>query len=279
MLGKVDGVVGVTGVVDVAAGGLDEVVDGLLIHVGRALAGELLAVGTGGVGGDQDGAVEGVHGEDLDVLDLDGVARLHDDAAVLGHAPLDPGLNGLLGANEGNGDLVAVLVGGRHAGVDDVGSPLGGHVVLVIVGGQDGVNLLERKGVDDEGDVAQVGLHHAATAHVGHLVADLHLAVAVGALAVAAPEVDRDVGAAGGLEPDAGAAEPPHGNVAGLDNLVLDVLDQPGAPLGEGVGNPLVTRHIGNSAHCCSFPLACSQTLAYTQQRSICASDFTFARP
>ena len=251
MLGEVDGVVRVTGVVDVAARGLHQVVDGLLVHVGRADTGQLLAVGTGGVGGHQDGAVKAVERDDLDVLDLHGVAGLDHDAALGGHAPLDPDVDAALRADEGHGDLVAVRVGGGHARVDDVGCPLGGHVVLMVVRGEHGVDMLEREGVGHEGDVAQVGLHGAAAAHVGHLVADGHLAVAVGALAVAVPEVDGDVGITGGLEPDARAAEPPHGHVAGLDDLVLDVLDQPGAPLGEGVGDPLVAGHVGNGAHGC----------------------------
>ena len=62
-------------------------------------------------------------------------------------------------------------------------------MVLMVVGGQDGVHLLERERVDDEGDVAQVGLHGPAAAHVGHLVSRRHLAIAVGPLAVAAPYV------------------------------------------------------------------------------------------
>ena len=262
VLGEVDGEVAVAGVVDVAAGGLDQVVDGLLVHVGGALAGQLLPVGAGGVGGDDAGAVKAVQADDLDVLDLDGVAGLDDLAALLRHTPLDPGLHALQRADEGHGDLLAVLVGGGHAAVDHVGRPFGGHVVLVVVGGQHRVHLLEGEGVDHEGHVAQVRLHGAAAAHVGHLVAHLHLAVAVGALAVAAPQVDGDVRAARSLEPDAGAAQPPHGDVAGLDDLVLDVLNQPGAPLGERGHDPLLAGHFRYLAHLippflpfkCSFP-------------------------
>ena len=119
----------------------------------------------------------------------------------------------------------------------------------MVVGGQHRVYLLEGEGIKDKGDVAQVGLHGPGTAHIGHLVANCHLAVAVGPLAVAAPQVDGDVGAAGGLEPHAGAAQPPHGHIAGGYDLILDVFHQPGAPLGEGILDPLVTGHLGNFAH------------------------------
>ena len=233
VLGEVDGEVAVAGMVDVAAGGLDQVVDGLVVHVGRALSGQLLAVGAGGVGGDDAGAVKAVQADDLQVLDPDRVAGLDDAAAILRHAPLHPGLHALQRADEGHRDLLAVLVGRGHAAVDHMRRPLRGHVILVVVGGQHGVHLLEGEGIDHEGNVAQVGLHLAAAAHVRHLVAHLHLAVAVGALAVAAPQVDGDVRAAGRLEPDAGAAEPPHRHIAGLDDFILDVLNQPGAPLRE----------------------------------------------
>ena len=256
----------VAGVVDVAAGGLDQVVDGLLVHVGRADAGQLLAVGAGGVRGHDAGAVKAVKGDDLDVLDLDDVAGVHDRAALGGNAPLDPEVHASLRADEGNGDHVALVVGGGHAAVQHMGRPLGGHVILVVVGGEHRVYLLEGEGVDDEGNVAEIGLHFAAAAHVRHLVADGHLAVAVGALAVAAPEVDGEIRAAGRLEPDAGAAEPPHRDVAGLDDLVLDFLDQPGAPLGEGGFDPLFAGHLRDLAQYTSsffpsemfIPIACA---------------------
>ena len=249
VLGEVDGEMGVAGVVDVAAGGLDQVVDRLLVHVRGADAGELLPVRAGGVGGDDAGAVEAVQADDLNILDFDDVAGLHRLAPVLRHAPLHPGLHALLRADEGDGDFLSVLIGGGHAALEHVGGPLGGHVVLVVVGRQHRVHLLEGKGVDDKGDVAQVGLHGPAAAHVCHLVAHGHLTVAVGALAVAAPEINGDVGPAGGFEPYAGAAQPPHGYVAGLDCLVLDVLHQPGTPLRECGHNPFFAGHLGYFTH------------------------------
>ena len=79
-----------------------------------------------------------------------------------------------------------------------------------------------------------------------------HFAVAVRALAVAAPQVNGNVRAAGGLEPNARTAKPPHSDVARLHNLVFDVLNQPRAPLREGGHNPLVPRHFRNFAHASS---------------------------
>ena len=249
VLCEVDGEVGVTGVIDVAAGGLDQVVNSLVVHVGRADAGQLFTVLIGLVGGDDAGTVEAVQSDDFQILDLDGVAGLDGDAAISGNAPLDPQFNTSLGADEGNGNNIAVLVGGGHAAVDDVSSPLSGHMVLMVVGSQNSVHLLECEGIEHEGNIAQVGLHQAAAAHVCHLVANSHLAVAVGTLTVAAPQVDGDVGVAGSLEPDAGAAQPPHSHIAGGDNFIFDVLDQPGAPLGEGALDPRIASHFGYFAH------------------------------
>ena len=71
-------------------------------------------------------------------------------------------------------------------------------VDLILVLGIDilAADLLEGEGIDHERHVPEVGLHEASAAHICHLVSDLHLAIAMCALAVAAPQVDRDVGAA-----------------------------------------------------------------------------------
>ena len=127
-----------------------------------------------------------------------------------------------------------------------MGGELLAHVVLVVVRGQDGVDVLDCERIEDVGDVAEVGLHGADAGHVGHLVTGLHEAVAVAALAVAGPEVDGDLGTAGGLHEHAGAAEPPHLDGARLDNVVLHVLVQPRAPLRERVHDPLLARDLVN---------------------------------
>ena len=68
--------------------------------------------------------------------------------------PIDPGrADGM-----GNGNFISVLVSGGHAAVDYMGGPLGAHVILVIVGGQNSVHMLEGKGIKHKGHVAQVGL-------------------------------------------------------------------------------------------------------------------------
>ena len=240
----------IAGVVNVAARSLDQVVDCLLIHVGRALAGQLFAVRACGVGGDDAGTVKAVEADDLEILlDLDDVARLYNGAALSRNTPVNPGVNGLLRADERNRNFISVAVGGGHAAVENVGCPLGGHVVLMIVRRKNGIDMLESERIDDERDVAEIRLHRAAAAHVGHLVADSHLAVAVGALAVAAPEVDCDVGVVRGLKPDTGAAEPPHGDVSLRNDGVLDVLDEPGAPFREGAHDPFLSGHFRDLAH------------------------------
>ena len=121
--------------IDVAAGRLEQIVDGLVVHVRRALAGQLLAVRALRVSGDDAGAVKRVERDNLDILDLDVVAGLHDNAALGRNAPLDPGLNRLLRADEGNRDRIAVFVCGCHAAVDDMGGPFRAHVILMIMRG------------------------------------------------------------------------------------------------------------------------------------------------
>ena len=135
VLGEVDGEVGIAGVIDVAAGRLEQIVDGLVVHVRRALAGQLLAVRALRVSGDDAGAVKRVERDNLDILDLDVVPGLHDNAALGRNAPLDPGLNRLLWADEGNRDRIAVFVCGCHAAVDDMGGPFRAHVILMIMCG------------------------------------------------------------------------------------------------------------------------------------------------
>ena len=160
-----------------------------------------------------------------------------------------------------------------------MGCPLGAHVILMVMGSQNRIHMLEGKGIKHEGNIAQVGLHRPAAAHVGHLVTHLHLAVAVGALTVAAPEINGNVGAAGGLEPDAGAAQPPHFHIALRNDGVFNILYKPGAPFGEGGLYPGISGHFTYFAHdnsscisaflgCCPLPLrawrtACQRRFPY----------------
>jgi len=62
--------------------------------------------------------------------------------------------------------------------------------------------------------------------------------------------LDGDVGAAGRFHPDAGAAQPPHGDVALRHDFVFNVLNQPGAPLREGGLDPGISCHFRYLAHC-----------------------------
>ena len=117
------------------------------------------------------------------------------------------------------------------------------------VGCQNRVQTLDLKGINYEGNIPQFGLHGADACHVGHLMADLHLAVAVGTLAVACPEVNCDVGAAGGLEPHTDTAEPPHGYGTGLNIPSLDLLSEPCAPLRESAVDPFFSGHFRNFTH------------------------------
>ena len=96
------------------------------------------------------------------------------------------------------------------------------------------IHLFKCERIDHKRHIAQIGLHRAAAAHIRHLVAHLHLPVAVGSLSVSAPEIDGDVRTSRRLKPYPGTAKPPHGNVTRLNNFVFDVLHKPGTPFREG---------------------------------------------
>jgi hypothetical protein len=172
-------------VVEVATGGLEEVVDGDFVHVLDGFVPEGDALGSG----DEGGAVKGLEDDDLDVLDPNGVTGVYHLAARGGNAPPRPDVDAPLRPDEGH-RLVAVL--------EDGGGDVDIDVITVDVGGHDGVDLADREGIEDKGHVAQVGLELLDAAHALHLVLFLHHLFALGALARTRPEVDRDVGTAGG---------------------------------------------------------------------------------
>ena len=100
MLCKVNGEVRVTGVIDVSARSLNQVVYCLIIHIGGANACQLFSVLTGIVCGNDTGTVKAVQSNNLQVLDLDGVARFYGDATVFRNTPFYPGLYRLLRSDE-----------------------------------------------------------------------------------------------------------------------------------------------------------------------------------
>ena len=110
--------------IDISAGSLYKVINCLFIHIRRALAGKLLTILACGIRGYDTGTVKAVKAYDLDILELDNISRLYNLAAILGNAPAYPGINRLLRSDEGNRDLLAVLVGGGHAGIDNMSCPL-----------------------------------------------------------------------------------------------------------------------------------------------------------
>ena len=151
-----------------------------------------------------------------------------------------------------------------------------GHMILMIMRRlmimcrKHCIDMLHRKRINHEGNVAKVRLHLPDASHIRHLVTYLHLTVAMRALPVSCPEVNRDVRIARGLDPDARASEPPHAYISfrnrGLDpdarasepphayisfrNLgSLNFLIEPGTPFRESRHDPFVARHFRNFAH------------------------------
>ena len=157
-----------------------------------------------------------------------------------GNAPLRPQVRAPLRADEGDVWRAVLQDRGREEGVD---------VVLVDVGRQHGVDLRHGERIEHDGSGAQVRLRRPPARHVPHLVERRHLLGLLGPLAVAEPQVGGDVGAVLGLEPDAGATDPPHAERSGRDLRRVDFLVEPGAPLGESAKNPLLACDVVDLAH------------------------------
>jgi hypothetical protein len=236
-------VVRVAAVIQAPAGRDEEVVHRGGVHVLHAVALERHALRRG----HQHGAVEGVEDPDLDVLDRDGVSGPDDDAALFGYAPAGPEVDAGLWPDERDRRLAVLQHGRGDVGVD---------VVAVVVGGQERVELAYRERIDRAHCVAQVRLQRLGADRPPVLVVRRHLAHALGRLAALDPEVGAEVGAAFALEPDAGAAEPPHGEGAGCDDGLLDLLVEPGPPFREVGEDPRLAGDGLDSAHA-SVPSTC----------------------
>ena len=240
--------------IDVSARSLNQVVYCLIVHIGGANACQLFSVLTGIVCGNDTGTVKAVQSNNLQVLDLDGIARLYSNATVFRNAPFYPGFYRLLRSNEGYRNLFSALIGRGHSALDYMCCPLCRHMILMVMGCQNCVYMLKSKRVNDKGYVSQVRLHQTSAAHICHLMARLHLVVAMGSLTISAPQVDGDIGVGRRLKPYAGTSQPPHSHVSGRYNLVLDIFYEPGSPLREGAFDPAVSCHFANLGHFSNLP-------------------------
>ena len=237
VLGVAIGVMRIAAVIEVAARRLDQIVDRHQIHVDRHLALGGLLLGQG----DRHGAVKGFERQEFDVAHLDRIARLHFDDALGRNAPALPQVGAGFRADERYLGIAVLQHGGGDIHVD---------VVVMRMGRNDGVDLSDGKGIDDKGRNAQIRLQRDAAAHARHLVMRVHQRILHRTFAGAAPQVDADIGVAFGLDPDAGAGQPPHGEGAGLDHFAFDFFIEPGAPLRESAQNP---RFFGDFINFCHF--------------------------
>jgi len=227
-------------VIDVAARGLDDVINGFIIHVSRANAADILVA----VSGHKAGAVKRIDCNDLQILDFDRISRTHSDATIFRHAPANPFFHGFHRTNEGNGFFYVLHHCRSIVHID---------MIVVVVGGEHRIHLADRERIHHKGAGTQVRLQQAAAAHVCHLVTSNHILCLSGALAVAQPEVDADVGITGGFDPQPGAAQPPHCHGAWSHNFFLDLFVQPCSPFGKSAHNPGFTCNFINFAHSSPF--------------------------
>ena len=123
------------------------------------------------------------------------------------------------------------------------------NVVIVIVRGQHRIHICHRKGVKDDGRRTKVGLSHTATGHISHLMERVHFLFLLGPLSIAKPEINGNVRVAFRLDPQAGTANPPHGNCAGLNDLSVNLFIEPSTPLRKCTQNPGLSCDFVNFRH------------------------------
>ena len=111
-------------------------------------------------------------------------------------------------------------------------------MIVVIVGGEHGIDLANGKRIEHKRRGTQVRLQFFHAGHALHLVAFFHQRIAVTLFACAAPEIDANIGATLGFQPDTGAAQPPHGKSTRSNLFLFDLFVQPATPLREGAQNP-----------------------------------------
>ena len=235
--------------IDIAARRFQQIVDRLLIHIRRAPIRKFLTILPRRIRGNNAGAVKTVKRNDLNIFYFNHIARHNRAAALSWNPPLQPCLNRFLWTDKRNGDLSAIFVRRLHTALNHMCRPLCRHVILMIVGCQNSVDLLECKRINHKRHISQIRLHGAASAHIRHLVSDRHFTISMSTLTVAAPEIHCYIGTAGGLEPYPRTTEPPHCDLPRRYVIVLNLLDQPRPPFGECSHDPAFSRDIRYLAH------------------------------
>ena len=225
MLRIVVGVVRITTVVQGTARGFKQIIYCSLIHAVWQDACGFLVRGQG----DQRGAVKGVQRVDFNVFNFYHVAWLHDDAALFRHAPANPEIHAGLRPDKRHVVRTVLHHRCRHVYID---------VIVMIVGGKDGVDLANGKRIKNKRRGTQVWLQFFYTCHALHLMTFFHQRIAVALLAGAAPEINANIGATLGFQPDAGATQPPHCKRTRSNLFLLNLFIQPAAPFRESAQNP-----------------------------------------
>ena len=166
---------------------------------------------------------------DFNILYFNHIPWFHYDTALFWNAPAHPQVDAGLRADERH-VLGAVL--------HDRGSHVHINMIVMIVGGQYGVDLANSEWIENKRSGAQVWLELLHAGHTLHLVARFHQRVPVALLAGTAPEIDADIGSAFGFQPDARTTQPPHSKGARRNLLLFNFFVQPATPLRKSVQDP-----------------------------------------
>ena len=138
--------------IDISARSLNQIVYCLVIHIGRTNSCKLFSVLAGIICCYQAGSVKGIQSNDLNVFDLNRITRFYCNAAICRNTPFLPQFYRFLRSDKWYGNLFSLFVCCCHAALNYMGCILSAHMILMVMGRQHCVYLLNGKGIDHKGD-------------------------------------------------------------------------------------------------------------------------------
>src|SRR5699024_6657288 len=132
---------------------------------------------------------------------------------------------------------------------DYVGCILRAHMILMIMGCQHCIHLFDRKWINYKWYGTKIRLHRSCSAHICHLMSDLHLPIAVCSLSVSTPQIHCDVAVSRSFEPHSGTSKPPHCYSSRFYLFCLNLLVEPGTPFRKCTHNPALPCDVVDFAH------------------------------
>ncbi|MNI71130.1 hypothetical protein D3C73_1269880 [compost metagenome] len=105
----------------------------------------------------------------------------------------------------------------------DGGSNVHVDMIVMIVRGENGIDLANSERIENKRRGAQVWLEFLHACHTLHLMACFHQWITVALLACSAPKINADVSPAFRFQPNSGTAQPPHRKGAWCNLFLFDL--------------------------------------------------------